>query len=254
MRFFLTLSYRGTAYNGWQIQSNAPSVQQTLQRALSTLLRAQTETVGAGRTDAGVHAAHYVAHFDTENPAPMQAGDFCHRLNALLPGDIAVSEVRRVKEEAHARFSAVRREYKYYVVTEKDPFRRETALRCEAPLDIERMNEAAAIVRETEDFTSFCKLHGGNRTNRCRIVSSGWERQGNLLIYTVSADRFLRNMVRALVGTMLDAGRGRLDAEGFRAVIDARARGAAGTSAPPQGLFLTAVDYPDDIYPEGVES
>jgi tRNA pseudouridine38-40 synthase len=248
MRFFLILSYKGTAYNGWQIQSNAPSVQEALQQALSTLLRARTEVVGAGRTDTGVHAAHYVAHFDTEDPAPTQGGNFCHRLNALLPDDIAVKEVRQVKAEAHARFSAVRREYKYYVVTEKDPFRRETALRCDAPLDIERMNEAAAIVRGTEDFTSFCKLHGGNRTNLCRIASSGWERQDHGLVYTVSADRFLRNMVRALVGTMLDAGRGKLDAEGFRAVIDARSRGAAGTSAPPQGLFLTAVDYPQDVY------
>ncbi len=248
MRFFLTLSYRGTAYNGWQIQPDAPSVQQTLQRVLSTILRAETEVVGAGRTDTGVHAIDYVAHFDTESEAPLRPDDFCYHLNALLPADIAVSGVRQVKTDAHARFSATRREYKYYVVRHKDPFRHETALCYNVPLDIERMNEAAAIVRATEDFTSFCKLHGNNKTNLCRIVSSHWTEEGGALVYTVSADRFLRNMVRALVGTMLDVGRGKLDAEDFQAVIAARSRGAAGTSAPPQGLFLTAVDYPDEVF------
>jgi tRNA pseudouridine38-40 synthase len=254
MRFFLTLSYKGTAYNGWQIQPDAPSVQETLQRALSTILRAETEVVGAGRTDTGVHAADYVAHFDTESEAPLrQADDFRYHLNALLPGDIAVSGVRRVKDDAHARFSATRREYKYYVVRQKDPFRRDTAICYSGQLDVGRMNEAAAIVRETEDFTSFCKLHGNNKTNLCRIVSSHWAEEGGALVYTVSADRFLRNMVRALVGTMLDTGRGKLDTAAFRAVIAARRRGAAGTSAPPQGLFLTAVDYPDEVYECGIE-
>lgn len=248
MRFFLTLSYLGTAYHGWQAQPNAPSVQAAVERALSTLLGAPTPVVGAGRTDTGVHAARYVAHFDTESERPLTGEAFCYHLDALLPADIAAAGVRRVADDAHARFSATGREYKYYVVGRKDPFRRATALCYPFPLDVERMNEAAEIVRATEDFTSFCKLHGGNKTNLCRIFRSEWTAEDDVLVYTVAADRFLRNMVRALVGTMLDAGRGKLTPEGFAAVVAARSRGAAGSSAPPQGLFLTEVDYPAEIF------
>ena len=247
MRFFLTLSYKGTAYNGWQIQLNAPSVQQVLQQALSRLLHAEIGVLGAGRTDTGVHASYYVAHFETDSDKPLDAVNFCYHLNAMLPKDIAVSRVKRVKDDAHARFSALRRQYKYYITAKKDAFRYDTAMHYTIPLDIDAMNEAAKVLLEMEDFTSFCKLHGDNKTNICHVTESHWAMEGDMLVYTVSADRFLRNMVRALVGTMLEVGRGKMDAAGFRQVIDARDRGAAGTSAPPQGLFLTAIDYPEDI-------
>lgn len=247
MRYFLELSYSGKAYNGWQIQNNAPSVQQTLQEALSTILRVPTGVVGAGRTDTGVHAARYVAHFDADCPLD-EPQRFCYHLNAILPGDIAVQDVRRVRDDAHARFDAVEREYKYYVSPRKDPFRREMVYQLIMPLDLNRMNEAAETLLGRQDFTSFSKLHSGNKTNICRVTQARWQEQRGCYVFTVAADRFLRNMVRAIVGTLLDVGRGKLSVEGFRAVIDGRARALAGTSAPPQGLFLTRVDYPDDIY------
>ncbi len=247
MRFFLTLSYKGTAYHGWQVQNNAPSVQHALQTALSTLFGAPTEVVGAGRTDTGVHASHYVAHFDTESEKPVDQ-NFIYHLNAILPKDIAVHAVRQVMNDAHARFSAISREYKYFIISEKDPFRTEAAYCFSQPLDLEKMNAAAAVLTEYTDFASFCKLHGGNKTTLCRLQSSLWVRDGNALIYTVLSDRFLRNMVRAIVGTLLDVGRGKLTLDDFRHVVECGDRGVAGTSAPPQGLFLTDVRYPSEIF------
>ena len=247
MRYFLELSYSGKAYNGWQIQNNAPSVKQTLPEALSTILRVPTGVVGAGRTDTGVHAARYVAHFDAECPLE-EPQRFCYHLNAILPWDIAVQDVRRVRDDAHARFDAVEREYKYYVSPRKDPFRRDVAYQLIMPLDLDRMNEAAETLLGRQDFTSFSRLHSGNKTNICRVTRAQWREQDGCYVFTVAADRFLRNMVRAIVGTLLDVGRGKLSVEGFRAVIDGRDRALAGTSAPPQGLFLTRVDYPDDVY------
>jgi tRNA pseudouridine38-40 synthase len=247
MRFFLTLAYKGTAYSGWQIQDNAPSVQAALQGALSVLLGEPTEVVGAGRTDAGVHAAYYVAHFDTVSEKPLDEDSFIYHLNAILPRDIAAFGVKRVTDEAHARFSATRREYKYYLTLEKDPFRTETAYRYPLALDMDRMNQSAEILMEYTDFESFCKADGNNKTTLCRIFASGWTRQGNLLIYTIAADRFLRNMVRAIVGTLIDVGRGKLSVDDFRAIIEAKSRCAAGTSAPAHGLFLTDVHYPEHL-------
>ncbi len=247
MRYFLELSYLGKAYNGWQIQDNAPSVQQTLQEALSTVLRTPTSVVGAGRTDTGVHAIHYVAHFDSERPLE-DSQRFCYHLNAVLPEDIAVCDVRYVRDDAHARFDAVEREYKYYVSPHKDPFRREVTYQLIMPLDLERMNEAAGMLLGQRDFTSFSKLHSGNKTNICRVTQARWQEQSDCYVFTVVADRFLRNMVRAIVGTLLDVGRGKLSVDEFRAVIDGCDRALAGTSAPPQGLFFTRVDYPDDVY------
>lgn len=248
MRYFLQLSYLGKAYNGWQIQPNAPSVQQTLQQSLGTLLRRPVETVGAGRTDTGVHASFYIVHFDTEAPIA-DPEDFCYHLNALLPYDIAVQRLRRVRNDAHARFDALEREYKYYISPRKNPFNRDTAYQLAWPLDLCRMNEAAALLPGEQDFTSFCKLHSDNKTNLCRIARAGWQRQDDgLLIFTIAADRFLRNMVRAVVGTLLDVGRGKLTAEDFRSVIAGRDRSLASSSAPPQGLFLSRVTYPETIY------
>ena len=249
MRFFLTLSYKGTSYHGWQVQDNAPSVQGTLQEALSVLLGGKTDITGAGRTDTGVHASYYVAHFDTENQKPLQqADDFIYHLNAILPKDIAANSIQPVPDEAHARFSAALREYKYYVLTEKDPFRIDTAYRYPLALDVCKMNEAAAALKEYTDFESFCKLGGDNKTTICHIKESVWIREGNELIYTISADRFLRNMVRAVVGTLIDVGRGKTDLGGFRQIIETKDRGAAGTSAPAHGLFLTDVRYPEELF------
>jgi len=247
VRYFIELSYSGKAYNGWQVQPDAPSVQQTLQKALSTILRTETEVVGAGRTDTGVHARRYIAHFDTDEAigAPQ---DFCYHLNSVLPHDIAVSSVARVKDDAHARFDAVSREYKYYISTKKDPFLRDFAYILTIPLHVQLMNEAAAAMKEYSDFTSFSKLHSNNKTNTCHIYEAFWQYESDLLVFTVSADRFLRNMVRAIVGTLIDVGRGKVSAGGFREIIEGRDRGLAGTSAPPQGLFLTNIVYPPDVF------
>lgn len=245
MRFFLYLSYKGTAYNGWQIQPNAPSVQQTIQEALSLILKEKTEITGAGRTDTGVHASFYVAHFDTWSDKPLDREDFCYHLNCMLPKDIAVSDVRQVADDAHARFDAVSREYKYFVSKVKNPFLTEISFQHTVPLNVEKMNEAAGALMEYEDFTSFCKLHSNNKTNICHVAHSQWEDLGDRLVYTIRADRFLRNMVRAVVGTLLDVGRGKIDTEGFRRIIESRSRGAAGASAHARGLFLTDVVYDD---------
>ena len=175
--------------------------------------------------------------------------DFCYHLNALLPYDIAVQRLRRVRNDAHARFDALEREYKYYISPRKNPFNRDTAYQLAWPLDLCRMNEAAALLPGEQDFTSFCKLHSDNKTNLCRIARAGWQRQDDgLLVFTIAADRFLRNMVRAVVGTLLDVGRGKLTAEDFRSVIAGRDRSLASSSAPPQGLFLSRVTYPETIY------
>lgn len=247
MRYFLELSYSGKAYKGWQIQPRDPSVQHALQQALSTLLRTPTEVVGAGRTDTGVHASYYVAHFDTASPLG-DAAHFCYHLNALLPDDIAVNGIRRVRDDAHARFDAELREYKYFVSLRKDPFRTDTACRYTLPLDMERMNEAAALLVGCGDYTSFAKLHSDNKTNICRVSRAGWCREGEQLVFTIAADRFLRNMVRAIVGTLLDVGRGKLTVDAVRDVIAGRDRSLSGSSAPAQGLFLTDVRYPEDVY------
>ena len=247
MRFFLYLSYKGTAYSGWQVQPDAPSVQGTLQNALSSLTGERTEVTGAGRTDAGVHAFRYVAHFDTGSEKVADGEDFCYHLNCMLPKDIAVSGIRRVHDGAHARFDALSREYKYFITKEKDPFSVDTAWFYPVSLDVGEMDRAAAMLKEYDDFTSFSKLHSDNKTNICRIDSAMWAREGNRLVFTISADRFLRNMVRALLGTLVDVGRGKITADDFRRVIEAKARGEAGSSAPAHGLFLTDVRYGDSI-------
>lgn len=247
MRYFLELAYNGKAYNGWQIQPNAPSVQQMLQEALSTLMRHAVEVVGAGRTDTGVHARHYVAHFDL--PQPLEDPDrFHYHLNALLPWDIAVLGVRPVRDDAHARFDALEREYMYYVSTRKDPFSVDFSYQYTVSLDLERMNRAAALLLDTSDFTSFSKLHSDNKTAHCRVTRAGWEQEGTFLVFTIAADRFLRNMVRAVVGTLIEVGRGKTTVEDVERIIRGRDRCLAGTSVPPQGLFLTAVRYPESLY------
>lgn len=247
MRYFIYLAYDGTRYHGWQIQPNGASVQQTLMEALATFLRQEIEVVGAGRTDAGVHARLMVAHFDFERE--LDGEQVTDKLNRLLPPDIAVFKVVRVKKEAHARFDATYRTYKYYVTTRKDPFVREYAWRLFKELDFEKMNEAAQTLFDYTDFTSFSKLHTDVKTNNCRIMQAGWTRTGESeWVFTIQADRFLRNMVRAIVGTLVEVGRGKLTVEGFRQVIECKDRCSAGSSVPGHALFLVDVGYPETLF------
>lgn len=244
MRYFLTFSYRGTNYCGWQTQPNGLSVQQVLTDALRTVVRDETLAVtGAGRTDAGVHAAKMVAHFDT-GEAIADPKKFVARMNGVLPADIAVSGLREVAADAHARFDATARHYEYRIITEKSPFKTDLAWRVPFALDFDRMNAAAATLLEYSDFTSFSKIHTDVKTMNCRITEAHWERRDDEWVFGIEANRFLRNMVRAIVGTLVEVGKGGLSVEGFRAVIEAKSRCAAGMSVPACGLFLTDVKYP----------
>ncbi len=242
-RYFLELSYRGTLFNGWQTQTDGGSVQQEVERALSALLRADTPVVGAGRTDSGVHASFYVLHFDTDNDAKVSSPDFVYHLNCVLCHDVSALRVYRVNDKAHARFDAISRQYKYYICTAKNPFMRGITTFYRGPLDIELMNTAARTLLHTSDFTSFAKLGSDNKTNLCRVTEARWRRSGDIVLFTITADRFLRNMVRSIVGTLLDVGRGKLTPEGFARIIERRDRCAAGTSAPAEGLYLSDIRY-----------
>lgn len=247
MRYFIFLSYDGTAYHGWQMQPNAVSVQQRLNEALSTLMRGAVEVVGAGRTDTGVHARMLVAHFDAA--ADLDTDRLTDKLNRLLPPDISVGRIRPVRSDAHARFDALSRTYHYYVYTRKDPFRRHFATRLFFMPDYERMNRAARLLLETRDFTSFSKLHTDAKTNLCKVTQARWVRvDEDCWRFEITADRFLRNMVRAVVGTLLEVGRGRMDIEGFAAVIERRNRCAAGDSVPGNALSLVDIVYPEDLF------
>lgn len=248
-RYFIELAYNGNGYNGWQIQPHAPSVQGELNQALTTLLRENIGVVGAGRTDTGVNASFYVAHFDT----PVEIQDTAHlvyKLNRFLGRNIAISRIYPVPPDIHARFSALSRTYKYFIDKRKDPFTYPFTF-CPYPLpDIYRMNEACRILFEYTDFTSFSKLHTNTKTNNCRIMQAEWIEEGNRLIFTIKADRFLRNMVRAIVGTMLEIGQGKLDVEGLRRIIESKNRCNAGTSVPGNALFLCDIEYDKNKIPE----
>ncbi len=245
-RFFITLSYNGKNYVGWQIQPNGMSIQEKLQDALTILLREPIEVVGAGRTDSGVHARKMTAHFDYSGN-DFEPSDLIDKLNSFLPRDIAVHTIYRVQPDAHARFSATGRTYKYYLTTRKDPFLSELKYRIFFEPDLRLMNRLCGILFEYTDFTSFSKLHTDVKTNNCTIREAHWEQSGPDYVFTITADRFLRNMVRAIVGTLLEAGRGRLDEKGFRNIIEAKNRSVAGNSVPGQALFLHDVTYPADI-------
>lgn len=243
MRYFIYLSYDGTNYHGWQVQPNANSVQAELMRGLSILLRHDTEVIGAGRTDTGVNAKLMVAHFDTVSPLP-SPDELAHRLNRLLPPDIAIQRIVPVKDDAHARFSATARTYQYHVSNRKDPFDRHYTYRCPLALDYEKMNEAASRLFDYTDFTSFSKLHTDTKTNNCRIMYARWENG----VFTIKADRFLRNMVRAIVGTLMEVGRGAISIDDFCKIIEKKDRCAAGSSMPGNALFLTDIEYPEEIF------
>lgn len=245
MRYFITLSYDGTAYHGWQVQPNADSIQARLNDALTKLLPVPTECVGAGRTDTGVHASMMVAHFDVQHPLS-DVEQFAFRLNRILPQDIAVQKVERVPADFHARFSARQRSYHYFVHTEKSPYRRHYSHRLTFSPDYAAMNEAAALLLEVEDFTSFSKLNNDQKTNLCQVTHARWVKlEEDAWRFEITANRFLRNMVRAVVGTLLEVGRGRMTLDEFRAVIAAHDRCRAGESVAANALFLVDVRYPE---------
>ena len=245
-RYFLQCSYNGTRFHGWQIQPNAISVQEVFEDALSKILREKIAVVGAGRTDTGVHASFFVLHFDSKNKNIPE--NFIYKLNSFLPSDIAVQKIWKVNDEAHARFSALSRTYKYFISTKKNPFNTKTSHKYLRPLDIDKMNEAAQVLFDFEDFTSFSRLHTDVKTNNCKIYQVEWKQENSQLIFTIKADRFLRNMVRAIVGTLLEVGCGKLSIDEFKNIVETKNRGAAGASAPAQGLFLVDIEYPGEVF------
>ena len=256
MRYFIFFGYDGTNYHGWQIQPNANSVQQELQRALSILLRKEIEVVGAGRTDTGVHARNMAAHFDwnpeekvseekvSEERIPMALDQLVYRLNRILPRDIAVYEVREVDAGMHARFSATSRTYHYYIHTRKDPFERHYSLQMNYPLDFEKMNQAAQYFLHHEDYAAFCKAGGDNKTTICHVSAARWvQTSPTTWHFEITANRFLRNMVRAVVGTLIDVGRGKISMDQFLDILHNGSRSDAGESMPGNALFLEDVGY-----------
>lgn len=245
MRYFIQLSYLGKAYHGWQRQPNAISVQEVLEKALSTLLRQPTTIVGAGRTDAGVHAREMVAHFDIDTAVDVHHLVF--RLNAFLPKDIAIQRIYPVKDEAHARFSAVERTYEYWIIPTKDPFYTDFAHCVQSPLCIEAMNQAASLLLEHTDFECFSKSHTDVKTFTCDVRQAIWQKREHLWVFTITANRFLRNMVRAVVGTLLDVGSGKQAPETLHRIIASKNRSRAGVSVPAKGLYLTQVRYPEGL-------
>ena len=243
MRYFVYLSYDGTRFHGWQIQPNGISVESEIERCLSTILRTSIDIVGAGRTDAGVHARNYVAHFDYETANLHTDANLLYKLNCILPYTINIQRIAIVGESAHARFDAVKRTYRYYLTTQKDVFNYPLMHRVQA-LDFEKMNEAAALLANYTDFTSFSKLHTDVKTNNCTIFEAKWVADGDRITFTICANRFLRNMVRAIVGTLIEIGRGKLTVDDFCKIIESKDRGKAGSSAPANALFLEEIEYP----------
>ena len=245
MRYFIEFSYNGKAYHGWQIQPNAISVQEVLEKSLSTLLRKSMQVVGAGRTDAGVHATQMFAHFDVD--LAIDEAKLVYKLNSLLPKDIAVKKVFRVANEAHARFDAVKRSYDYRIVNAKHAFLYDYTHCVKQPLNVEEMNRAAQILLSYTDFKCFSKSKTDVHTYDCDITFAQWNIRGDELVFTISANRFLRNMVRAVVGTLLQVGLGKINVEEVHNIINSRDRGKAGTSVPGHALYLTEVVYPESI-------
>lgn len=246
MRYFIELAYHGKHYNGWQIQKTGISVEEILEKGLSLLLKSPINIVGAGRTDSGVHGKQMFAHFDFDKKIE---NDFVRRLNTYLPRSIRIFNIRRVKDDAHARFDALSRIYEYLLSSGKNPFYEDLSWTwLKGPLCMKKMNEAAAVLMHHDDFSSFCKSGGQNKTSICKIRQAQWYYREDLLCFTIEANRFLRNMVRAIVGTLVDVGREKIDTEDFIEIIQAKDRKRAGSSAPAAGLFLTEIRYPKDIF------
>lgn len=248
MRYFVWISFDGTAYHGWQIQPNGMSVQERLQQSLSTLLRQPVEVIGAGRTDAGVHARQMAAHFDIDRDLDCQ--QLAYRLNRILPKDISCNGVQRVSDGVHARFSATRRTYRYYIHTRRDPFARHYSVLMNWSLDFQRMNEAAAFLLTVDDFKAFCKANADNKTTLCHVSKARWVQTSDSTYYfEIAANRFLRNMVRAVVGTLIDVGRRTISMDQFETIVKRGNRSDAGQSMPAHGLFLWQIEYDDTSAP-----
>ncbi|MEA1886909.1 MAG: tRNA pseudouridine(38-40) synthase TruA [Bacteroidota bacterium] len=247
-RFFIFISYDGTFYHGWQVQPGKTTIQSKLEDALSLILRETIKTTGAGRTDTGVHARSFVAHFDSSWEDPGKNKNICFRLNTYLPPDILVNDIREISKQAHARYDAISRTYRYYITLQKDPFREKYTWYRYGNMDIDAMNQAGKYLLEYEDFTSFSKLHTQVKNNICKIYESSWVKEGNMLVFTIRANRFLRNMVRAIVGTMVEVGTGKIPPGEIENIIQAKDRSAAGISAPAKGLILEDIEYDPGIF------
>lgn len=249
-RYFLHLAYRGANYNGWQSQQNAPGIQDVVERCLGFRLGHEIRITGCGRTDTGVHARNYYAHFDSQRPPEMVlSADFLHRMNICLPPDIVVFQVLPVSNDAHARFDAISRTYNYYFHTFKNPFLEPTSYYIYGSHDFEAMNRCAALLPDYDDFTSFSKLHSQTKTNICRVSEARITQVSEGYAFVITADRFLRNMVRAIAGTLFEVGKGKLDEAGFRGVIEGKNRALAGFSVPAHALFLEDIRYPYVLSP-----
>ena len=249
LKYFLHLAYDGTAYHGWQVQHNALTVQAELNRCLTQVLRQPISTLGSGRTDAGVHASHQVAHFEAELPVGMTHELLLYRLRRTLPADIAPLRLHEVSASAHARFSAERRTYAYFIITEPDPFRRDQAHYLDRVPDVAAMNEAAGYLVGQFDFTTFSKVKGAEEHYVCCCYEAGWHPAPGGFVFRIRANRFVRGMVRLVVGTLLDVGRGRLTPQQFREMLWAQRRMDAGGAAPARGLFLSKVEYGEGVVP-----
>lgn len=246
-RYFLEISYDGTEYVGWQVQPNGLSIQEVIQSKLGMVFPHEIEITGSGRTDAGVHAMRQYAHFDcSELPYPKD--ELIYKLNRILPVDISIRDIHQVIETAHARFDATLRSYHYHISYIKDPFRHKYRYTLWQPLNLEIMQEAAALLMNYDDFASFCKYHHGAKTTICKLQKCEWQESPDNLNFIISADRFLRNMVRAIVGTMVELGKGQITLDDFKRIVEAKDRTAAGFSSPASGLFLAEVHYPEHIW------
>jgi tRNA pseudouridine38-40 synthase len=246
MRYFFTIAYKGTNYHGWQKQPNAIGVQQKVEEVFSTILNRKAEIVASGRTDSGVHATAQVFHFDLSDR--LKPDQLLFKANKMLPHDVALKDIRRVKDDAHARFDAIKRAYEYHIVTEKKPFAIDQSYVFTQALDIEKMNLAADKLTVYHDFESFSKVKTDVYTFNCDIFEAFWKQEDDSLVFHIKANRFLRGMVRAIVGTLLDVGQGKISIEDFENIIKSKDRQFAGRAVPASGLYLSAVKYPEEIY------
>lgn len=251
-RYFIKLAYNGTAYNGWQIQDNTTAtVQQTINEALSMVLNEPVAVTGCGRTDTGVHAKEFYAHFDCSKTNLQEEPDkWVYKFNQVLPADIAIHRIFAVKADTSSRFDALSRTYQYFISKHKDPFMINRTHYMNADLNVNEMNKAAKILFEHTDFSAFSKSNTQTFTNNCKIYTAEWKSENDTLVFTITADRFLRNMVRAIVGTLLDIGKGKLSADDFKKIIESKERSNAGVSVPACGLYLTKVEYPESYFNE----
>jgi len=246
-RYFIHLAFKGTSYHGWQIQPNSPSVQNELQKVFSLILKLETKIIGCGRTDTGVHARNFYAHFDSEIDNLHENNNLIYKVNRILPEDIVIYGIYKVKDDAHSRFDAKSRIYRYFISTGKEIFDNDYVWQRKLNLDFNLLNNAAELLKKYSDFTSFSKLHTDTKTNNCKIFKAYWERKQDLVLFTIEADRFLRNMVRSIVGTLIEVGLGKIDENEFCKIIEARDRNKAGMSVPAKGLFLEDVTYSYNI-------